>query len=391
MKTQQRASLGEIVAGMFTAGALPAGLLAGLGDFFSPVGAWAAPLLAGVAAMVVLVLFCAYRNLRRAVLPKVFGRARAHLWAEPFFRSPAFWSLLVFAVAGIVFGSVSRERREQGGWLAANLASVSELQEMSGIARHSLEEQQRTRAGVDQLVGISQTGAASNPRVTLANRGVAWNRDSLDDALVNGDMETVALFVEGGMPLAGSIGNASNLSRFFRDYSPQVAAFIVAHADQVPDKACLPMGVGFSGSLRDWLVDDERLAFYADLCNRPGVKAELQGYVSTFNESRAQAGTAAASVRSDRSACRTRLRREFGMERAMQLGFPPSIDGNSTIDAPEERVAAGLALLLNKPGLNDAGLVEGYGKLIDTACDESFVARQPSTADNFYERVLAAF
>lgn len=391
METQRRASIGDVVASMFTAGALPAGLVAGLGDFFSPMGAWAAPLLAGAMALVVLVLFCAYRGLREAVLVKVLNRERAHLWAKPFFQSPVFWSLLVFAGAGIVFGSASRERRDEGGWLASNLDVVSELQTMTGIAERSLAVQEGTLAGVKQLVDIGQTGSASNPRVTLANRGVAWNAFGLDQALVERDMETVALFLQGGMAIDSAVAHPWKLARFFRTYSPEVAAVLVDQRVRIPDAACLPDGTGDSGFLADWLTDDDRLALYAEICDRPSVRDSLAQAAQEQEQRAVEVRKANESVRGDRRGCKVRLKREFPMEKAMALGFPPSIDGNLTTDAPEERVAAGLQVLLQRPGLDDATLIREYAALIESSCDESFFEQPVPEREGVYARALEAF
>lgn len=318
MEAEASGSPGDVAVDVFRAGALPATLVAGLGDFFAPAGAWVAPLLLGLVAALLLVLFCVYAGLREATLRWLLKPQRAHLWRKPFYRSRVFLSLLVFALVGIVFGSVSQARQQDGGILASRLAPVAALQKMAGIAEETLVEQRRTREGVEQLVGVSRTGLAANPRVTLQNRGVAWTAENLDEALINRDMETVQLFLAGGMGIDQSVDGASDLARFFRNYSPEVAAVLLEHRDRVTEHACLPDNIGFSGTLDDWLVDDARRKLYAGLCDKPGVRGRLQEYAEMEAARRTEVERGNASLQSDRRACKTRLKRDFTMEKAIR-------------------------------------------------------------------------
>lgn len=391
MEANGSGSPAEVVVDVVKAGALPATLVAGVGDFFAPVGAWVLPLVMGLFAALLLVLLAAYSGMREKILCWLLKPTRSDLWSRPFYRSRVFFSLFVFAAVGIVFGSVSQARQERGGMLASELGQVAALQGIMGVAEESLKEQRRTREGVDDLVDVSQTGRAKNPRVTLRNLGVDWNAANLDEALINHDMQTVGLFIAGGMSISQSVDTAEDLARFFRDFSPEVASVLLDHRDRVTEEACLPMDADYAGSLSSWLEGDARRTFYVALCNKPGVMERLRSYASAEEQRRAELLSANASVSSDRDKCRARLKRDLTIEKAVGLGLFPSVDGNQTIDAPEERVAAALQMLLMQPGLDDRSLVQQYGKLIDTACEESFVERPVPEGEGFYEGVLDMF
>lgn len=369
-------------------GVLPATFFAVLGDFLSPRGLWLVPLAMGLVALLALFLILLFKPVKIKAMALFGAGERQRFWRKPY---AAYWALLAFAACGVGLGLLSGDKAEQGGVIASNLQVVSTLQRMTGIAERSLEEQTRTRKGVDDLVEIGQTGAAANPRVTLDNRGVDWTAGNLADALQNSDMETVELFLQGGMSIGRAIPNASELGYHFRNYSPDVAKVLTAHADQIPARACLPDGFGFSGSLRDWLVDEERLALYAKICDKPEVRKKIKENADALRASAQETRQSNATVSQDRRQCIVRLKRDFSIQDAIGLGFPPSINGNSTIDAPEERVAVGVQSLLNRPGLDDATMEREYGDLIERSCEESFAERATPAGDDFYGRVLAAF
>lgn len=139
------------------------------------------------------------------------------------------------------------------------------------------------------------------------------------------------------------------------------------------------------------MTDDVRLKLYADICDKPEVRRYLEERIADETSSSNRIEASNRTVDRDRSRCVERLGRELPMEKAIGLGFPPSIDGNATIDAPEERVAAGVQLLLNRRGLDDASLQDQYASLIRQSCEESFGVREAPPSDGFYRKVLAAF
>ncbi|MBX3440178.1 MAG: hypothetical protein KF861_22000 [Planctomycetaceae bacterium] len=269
----------EVVAISAKAGALPCSLLSVVGDFFSPIGFWLLPLAAGGVAFVSATVFFASESLRNKAFVTFFGPEKTRLWENPFLKSAAFWAMSTFALVGIVFGFMSMEHRQQGGVLAENLSVVSSLQRLVGINAASLEEQKKTRQATESLLKLETTGIADNPRVTLTKQGIAWSEDSFFKAISSGDADDMSLFLQGGMRFTrGSLGRA------FRYYTPQVAAVIRTHADQVPTEACAPsyesMGVEVN-SLRildalfrdkNWKLDPERVNLYAAICDKPEIR-----------------------------------------------------------------------------------------------------------------------
>lgn len=264
------------------AGALPCSLLAAIGDFFSPIGFWLLPLVSGIAGLVLTLTFAVSDTWRNRALSAFFGPERARLWEKPFGKSAALWAMLTFGFVGVVFGSLSKQHRQNGGLLAEHLSAVSSLQQLVGINVSILDEQKKTRQATEGLVQLEKTGIADNPRVTLSKQGIAWSEESFMEALGSGNADDVALFLQGGMRFTfGSLGRA------FIHYTPQVAEVIRAHADAVSADACMfggnesraPLGLrGIPAWLynKDWKLDEDRLRLFAAVCNKPEVRQELE-------------------------------------------------------------------------------------------------------------------
>lgn len=278
----------EVIAISAKAGALPCSLLSVIGDFFSPIGLWLLPLASGFVALAsAIVLTKVSTSSRNTAFEKFFGPEQTRLWQDPFKTSAAFWAMSTFALVGIVFGLMSMEHRQQGGVLAGNLSVASSLQQLIGISAATLEEQKKTRQASESLLELEKTGIADNPRVTLSKQGIAWSEDSFFQTISSGNADDVSLFLQGGMRFTyGSLGRA------FKYFTPQVAAVIRAHADEIPGDACMfnndgsALGLaGLKGWLYDknWKLDDERLSLFAAVCNKPEVRQELESRAKGTN------------------------------------------------------------------------------------------------------------
>jgi hypothetical protein len=215
-----------------------------------PIGFWLLPLVSGIAGLVLTLTFAVSDTWRNRALSAFFGPERARLWEKPFGKSAALWAMLTFGFVGVVFGSLSKQHRQNGGLLAEHLSAVSSLQQLVGINVSILDEQKKTRQATEGLVQLEKTGIADNPRVTLSKQGIAWSEESFMEALGSGNADDVALFLQGGMRFTfGSLGRA------FIHYTPQVAEVIRAHADAVSADACM---FGGNEAERPWVCAESQ-------------------------------------------------------------------------------------------------------------------------------------
>lgn len=106
----------------------------------------------------------------------------------------------VCAVAFSVGAVASSRHASDGGFIAANSPDAHALQ--SNI----LNLERQTQAINDTLADI-KAGKSSNPRVELANMGIAWDYNKFYEAAKRGDEIAVDLFLEGGMPVTGLAGD----------------------------------------------------------------------------------------------------------------------------------------------------------------------------------------
>lgn len=104
--------------------------------------------------------------------------------------------LLYLLAAALVFGGAayaSEQHRAQGGVLAATFPDLALLQQKLDLL-HS-DNQQLMR----KLDGLKQETSA-NPRKELANQGISWEQGHFHEAVHHQDVQTAALFLQGGMP-----------------------------------------------------------------------------------------------------------------------------------------------------------------------------------------------
>lgn len=361
--------------------------LGGIGDFLTPVGGWAWLAAGGCLALLFWILLWIWPGLHGWVKSLFPQGTQARVWRTPFTTSLASGMVLTIAAVGIVCGSISYSRAGEGGLMASSFPMAASMQKMAGIAERSLQEQTRTRKGVEDLVRIQQTGEAQDVRVTLANRGVEWSPGRLDDALMTGDMDTVALFLKGGMSIKTSVGRDSSLGRFFRDYSPEVAEVLKTQAHQVPASSCLPYRIE---ELESWLSDAARIQLYVAICDKPEVRSKLQEMQRADVDWSREVLASNRNVSRNRTDCVSRLQRELPLEKAV-LVAPKYTASSDELNAPEQRVAHALAELTSRPDMDDATLYRRYPAIIKDACEQAFVERPLVSEDGLASRVLAAF
>lgn len=201
------------VSGLITAGGIPASIVAFFGDLFTPVGGW---MVVGALGVVALIAGCYVL----AWLRKPIGERSSPWWyrltsedhdlgwiwrAKNPFAAHAVHVLLFFGVVCIFVSQKSFAAASDGGVLAKNMDMFAAAQIQLGISKEILAEQRRTNELV-QALSVKADGLkkeiSDNPRVRLADQGVAWEAHLLTRAIKRGDGPTVQLFLAGGMPVS---------------------------------------------------------------------------------------------------------------------------------------------------------------------------------------------
>lgn len=88
-----------------------------------------------------------------------------------------------------------------GGLLASQFKVVQQIQGQLGVIESELRGTRRAVESIDQRVGTLKRETSDNPRKELANRGIAFSADSYAEALRRSDLDTIDLFLQGGMDI----------------------------------------------------------------------------------------------------------------------------------------------------------------------------------------------
>lgn len=85
------------------------------------------------------------------------------------------------------------------------IAKASGTIERSGadiaVAASSIKDSSAKVNAIDGKIDTLKKETSNDPRKELANRGIPWNTNSFADALKSGDLETIALFIDGKIDL----------------------------------------------------------------------------------------------------------------------------------------------------------------------------------------------
>lgn len=158
----------------------------------------------GLLALVALVasFFCA----RSSALNRWFGTHLPGVWFRPFAAA------LGIAVLGLFTTYfLSASHRESGGFLADSVPAIAMMQDDLGliaahterIAKSTEAIEGHTRDISDKMDNVKRE-ISDNPRKELANLGIEWKPEAFLEAVSIGDLATVQLFVDGGMPMVAA-------------------------------------------------------------------------------------------------------------------------------------------------------------------------------------------
>lgn len=194
------------------AAATPAAFVGAVGDFFAPKGGWFVVGVIGVFALALMLL--AY--LRMQAGKDSFEKSIFHrlvstdadlnwVWApESPLKSHGLHMLFIFGAACLLFAGKSAGAAAEGGVLAKHVDAISLAQQQIGISQAILTEQRKTNQilnSIDTKADNFKKESSNDPRKELANRGITWEAKNFSTAVKNQDVETVKLFLEGGMPI----------------------------------------------------------------------------------------------------------------------------------------------------------------------------------------------
>ncbi len=88
---------------------------------------------------------------------------------------------------------------KKSGFLATNIESFKSLQGSLGLIQKDVSIIRDGVKSIDAKMDNVKKETSTNPRKELANMGISWNGKSFGDAMLNGDHQTVALFLQGGI------------------------------------------------------------------------------------------------------------------------------------------------------------------------------------------------
>jgi len=128
------------------------------------------------------------------------------IWFRPFAAA------LGIAVVGLFTTYfISAGHKESGGFLADTVPAIAMIQgDLGLVAEHTARIAKSTEAIEGHTRDISgkmdnvKREVSANPRKELANLGIEWKPEAFLEAVSIGDLGTVQLFIDGGMPLVAA-------------------------------------------------------------------------------------------------------------------------------------------------------------------------------------------
>lgn len=214
--TPKAPGLSKRLGGLVTTGGIPATIVSFTGDLFTPKGGW---ILVGVLGVLALViggyLLLSLQHREENEMPwwyRMISSDSELGWAwkaeTPIFAH-GIHVIFLFGVVCLFSAQKSFAAAAEGGVLAGKVDAVAVAQRQLGISEQILAEQKKTNAALESLNKAaegSKREISANPRIQLADKGVMWEAFRLTEAIKTQDKSTVALFLEGEMPIA--VGDA---------------------------------------------------------------------------------------------------------------------------------------------------------------------------------------
>jgi hypothetical protein len=224
------------------------GVIGTIEDIARPLGPF--PMYSFLACLVVL----------GASFPAANLLAKLH-FELPKVRSAA--AIIGLISAGLLAYEGANPAAAQHGLLATKFPAAAEMQKaLFGIERHldAIEiNTKKTVEKVDELRTAVKQETSSDPRKELANMGVRWDIESLNQAEESRDVQTMKLLLAGGMrPTTGS----HSLESFVRyRFNEPIAQLYLSY--KIADTCPLPSSLYF---FEEVLKDEQKTRFLRNLC-----------------------------------------------------------------------------------------------------------------------------
>lgn len=115
------------------------------------------------------------------------------LWVSVFFTGALFLSSTGF----FIYQQTDPTKKEKGV-LASNFELLQVVQSDLGLIKEDISLIASSTASMDRKMDGLKKEVSKDPKKELANRGIAWTKKRFLEAITDGDLETLKLFVEGG-------------------------------------------------------------------------------------------------------------------------------------------------------------------------------------------------
>lgn len=185
---------------LLAAGAIPATTISAIGDFFSPRGGWMLPIALGLLALAVL---CSLLLIGTRAAAKVSDGDSdlAGWWDGPRASQLGVWVVATFAASALGFGVLSHARAAEGGVLGGHLGVVADAQRQLGLLTEIEANTGRTADATEAIRDTVKRETSDDPRKEISNRGQEWTEKGFLESIRREDLESVALYLEGGMSI----------------------------------------------------------------------------------------------------------------------------------------------------------------------------------------------
>ncbi len=130
-------------------------------------------------------------------VPTFLGRTERQL--ERALRHKVLSMSVAFSVLALLGGATLSVQLFSQERLQTATTSITQSANRIDDAAINLEQSSTAIKSMDEKLDGVKKETSGDPKKELANRGVSWDEDSLKSAIARGDMETVALFMQGGM------------------------------------------------------------------------------------------------------------------------------------------------------------------------------------------------
>lgn len=236
--------LSKRIGHLASTGGFPAMIVAFAGDILGPKGGWIAVGLIGflAIALAAYLLFSLSNPTAEGRTPwwyKLTNGDKELNWiwdSRPAFFAHGVHVIAFFGVLCLFSAGKTYAALDAGGYIGKNIDAVAAAQKQLGISQAMLTEQKKTNeqlSSIDAKATNFKKESSDDPRKELSNRGVAWENFRLTRAITSADMQTVELFLKGGMPISTADAVAA-----FDGSNNAVRDLVVAYRDLFNPQDC---------------------------------------------------------------------------------------------------------------------------------------------------------